>query len=593
MSTRTAEKSKSKPLSPADKIARSLLSDADLAALESAAAAETNTIKKTWKQVLVKRQYNLRATMERLNKSRTDGFDREVADLDEKGFDGPGGGRMSTVMPPVEYRGTTVQVAGMYPWIVGAKAPLLGTALGRHLRTGAAVGFDPLYAWKMKAISAPSCFICALNAFGKSTLLRRICLGDIGRGTHVIAPGDVKPDLRALAEAVGGQVSEVGYGTGSINPLDRGPIGDAIEQLPVGSLERQRAEFALHARQLNMVCALLEIVRRGPLKDFEETMLASAIRLLYGPDSVFSNDNPARVEDLIEVISFAPAELMDDAVADDANEYRAQIKPLLRSMRALVKGRFGETFNQHSSVRIDITKPMIDLDMSSVPPGDELMRAAVLLAGWNEAFAAVEAAHILADADLGPNRAFHIVMDEFWQVLACGPMMVARVDAVQRLQRAIGVAMTTVTHSIAELEKAGGLGLIERSRARIIGPVPEAEVDRLSKFMKFSETERAMLTGWANDGTTAVDEKKAIRQARRKAAVNITANSMDSANETVQETKRTAAGVGHFLLKLGEGASPGTPFKVWVPPVEAASGIHDTDARLRSADEDRGKEFAA
>ncbi|MGW4482099.1 ATP-binding protein [Rhodococcus triatomae] len=592
MSTRTAEKPKSKPHTPADKIERSLLSADDLAALESAVAAETNSVKKFWKQMLVKRQYNLRATVERLNKSRSDGFDREVAELAERGFTGPGGGRMSTVMPPVEYRGTTVQVAGMYPWIVGAKAPLLGEPLGRHLRTGAAVGFDPLYAWKMKAISAPSCFICALNAFGKSTLLRRICLGDIARGTHVIAPGDVKPDLRALAEAVGGQVSEVGYGAGSINPLDRGPIGDAIEQLAAGSLERQRAEFALHARQLNMVCALLEIVRRGPLQDFEETMLASAIRLLYGSDSIFDTDNPARVQDLIEVISFAPVELMDDAVADDPDEYRAQIKPLLRSMRALVKGRFGETFNQHSSVRIDITKPMIDLDMSSVPPGDELMRAAVLLAGWNEAFAAVEAAHILADADLGPNRAFHIVMDEFWQVLACGPMMVARVDAVQRLQRAIGVAMTTVTHSIAELESAGGLGLIERSRARIIGPVPDAEVDRLSKFMKFSETERAMLTGWANDGTSAVDEKKAIRQARRKAAVNRT-GSTRPVDHAAPETKRTAAGVGHFLLKLGEGAAPGTPFKVWVPPVEAASGIHDTDARLRSADEDRGKDHAA
>ena len=72
---------------------------------------------------------------------------------------------------------------------------------------------------------------------------------------------------------------------------------------------------------------------------------------------------------------------MGDAVADTAEEYRGQIKPLLRSLRALVKGRFGETFNRHSTIRIDVTKPMVDLDMSSVPPGDELMRAAVLLAG--------------------------------------------------------------------------------------------------------------------------------------------------------------------------------------------------------------------
>jgi len=575
-------------IAEAEKIAKTLLSDEDLSALEDQAAAATG-IKKAWKRALVQRQYNRRARVAQLTRTSSDPFDRDVADLTARGFDGPGGGRMSTIMPPVEYRGTSVQVAGIYPWIVGAKAPLLGTPLGRHLTTGAAVGFDPLYAWKMKAITAPSCFICALNGFGKSTLLRRIALGDIARGTLVLVPGDVKPDLRVLAEQVGGQVSEVGYGTGAINPLDRGPIGDAIEQLPEGSLERERAEFALHARQLNMICALLEIVRRGPLKDFEETLLASAIRLLYAPGSGFDNAYAARIEDLLALISSGPEELMADAVADSDEEYRGQIKPLLRSLRALVKGRFGETFNRHSTVRIDITKPMVDLDMSSVPPGDELMRAAVLLAGWNEAFAAVEAAHILADNSVpgAKSIAAHIILDEVWQVIQTGSSAVARLDAVQRLQRSMGVAMTLVTHSLADFEKVGALGMIERSRARIIGPVPEAELDRLAHFMKFSRAERAMVTGWANDSTSSVEERKALRQARRR-MLRGEAEAAEAA-----EITRTAAGVGHFLLKLGEGATPGTPFKVWVPQAEKDSGIHDTDARLRAADEDRGKGFAA
>ncbi len=73
-----------------------------------------------------------------------------------------------------------------------------------------------------------------------------------------------------------------------------------------------------------------------------------------------------------------------------------------------------------------------------------------------------------------------------------------------------------------------------------------------------------------------------MRQARR--------NSAGDNGTGAVESKRTAAGVGHFLLKLGEGATPGTPFKVWVPPqAEKDSGIHDTDARLRAADEDRAK----
>jgi len=183
-------------------------------------------------------------------------------------------------------------------------------------------------------------------------------------------------------------------------------------------------------------------------------------------------------------------------------------------------------------------------------------------------------------------------MDEVWQVVSIAEnALVKRMDAVQRLQRSMGVAMTMVTHSIADFEQAGALGMIERSRARIIGPVPEAEIDRLGQFMKFSQAERDMVTGWATDGTSSVDEKKAVRQARRKASVNTGPATVGE--NPAPERRRTAAGVGHFLLKLGEGATPGTPFKVWVPPAEEAAGIHDTDARLRSADEDRGKGAAA
>ncbi len=485
---------------------------------------------------------------------------------DGRGVPGKGGGRMATVMPPVEYRATTDQVAGLFPWIVGASAPVLGTPLGHHQITGAPVAFDPLSAKRAGKISAPSCFICALNGFGKSTLLRRIALGDIAAGVRVIWPGDVKPDGRVLTEKVGGQVLEVGYGVGRINPLDPGPIGAAIEQLADPLLKRS-TEFALWQRQLNLVAALMEIVRRGPLKDFEETLLASAIRLLYTPRSQggagFDRHNPAILADLIDLIVTGHKELKADAVADSDEEYREQTKALRRSLRALIKGRFGEVFNGRNTVRMDVSTPSICLDMSSVPPGDELMRGAVLLAGWSEAFATVEAAHVLADAGLGPNLAFHIVMDELWQVLNCGPMMVGRIDAAQRLQRTIGVAMTMVTHSVADLKAAGALGFLEKSRVRMIGPVPHAEIERLSEVISFSEREKEMVTSWSDtaDLSTVLDQRRG-----RGASAPL------------------AAGTGHFLLKLGEGRRPGTPFKVWVPEAERAAGIHETDARLKAAD---------
>ncbi|MCW4356158.1 ATP-binding protein [Hoyosella sp. YIM 151337] len=576
--------------SPASTIA--FLSDADLKALE-ARAHEATGLKKQWLELQVLRQHRRRAMAARLEKSRADTSDRDIRALDERGFAGPGGGRQATVVPPVEYRGTTVQVAGLFPWSVGADSPILGTPLGHHLATGAPVCFDPLNAWKLKAMTAPSCFIIALNGFGKSTLLRRITLGDIAAGVRVIWPGDVKPDGKVLTEKVGGEVLPVGYGIGSINPLAPGPIGEALvklrQSLPQLSaqdraqrqLRIRQTEFALAARQVNVVAGLLEIVRRRPLEDYEQTLLASAIRLLYTAAADggqgFAPDRPAVVSDLIELVTTGHDELLADAVADTAEEYRAQVKPLLRSLRALVKGRFGEVFNGTDTVRLNVDMPSICLDMSSIPPGDETMRAAALLSGWSEAFATIEAAHVLADCGLGPHLAFHVVMDELWQVIKVGPMMVGRIDAVQRLQRVYGVAITAVTHSIAEMEEAGALGFVERSRARIIGPVPRGEVERLAKVLSFSGREKEMVIGWSDeaDQNRLVDQKAAKRQH----------------NDSDGAAKITAAGTGHFLLKLGEGRRPGIPFKTWMTPSERASGIHDTDVRLNAANKE--KEHAA
>ena len=87
-------------MSQAEKISRTLLSVEELAALQ-ADVDSARGVKKAWKSSLLKRQYSRRATVERLTKTSTDGFDREVADLDARGFEGVAGGRMSTVMPPV------------------------------------------------------------------------------------------------------------------------------------------------------------------------------------------------------------------------------------------------------------------------------------------------------------------------------------------------------------------------------------------------------------------------------------------------------------------------------------------------------------
>ena len=50
-----------------------------------------------------------------------------------RGWVGRGGGAAVVVSPAPEWRGTTVQVCGLWPYGVGTGAPMIGVPLGRHL----------------------------------------------------------------------------------------------------------------------------------------------------------------------------------------------------------------------------------------------------------------------------------------------------------------------------------------------------------------------------------------------------------------------------------------------------------------------------
>lgn len=203
------------------------------------------------------------------------------------GVEGPAGGKERCVAAPPEYRATTAQVAGLWPWAVGAGAPVIGTPLGRHLQTGESVCFDPMN-WFTRGnfITAPSLFVLGLNGFGKSSLVRRIVLGGIAQGITPLVLADVKPDYRDTIEMCGGQVIDLGYGHGCINPLDAGLMGVAVQRLEAaGYFEHaQGLRAELRARQTNLIGGLIELVRGERIHDFEDTLISTGLQLLFTPE---------------------------------------------------------------------------------------------------------------------------------------------------------------------------------------------------------------------------------------------------------------------------------------------------------------------
>ncbi|MGW2663609.1 hypothetical protein ACWCW7_21825 [Nocardia tengchongensis] len=544
-----------------------LLDDTMRAKLE-VTAREGNGIKAAWATFRLHtddlRRRNFAARAERIEYGSFDEFDRTTAQLTDRGYIGAGGGRMNVIGRPVEYRATTAQVAGLWPWSVGAGAPLIGTPLGSHLHTGAPVCFDPMN-WFMRGsfITAPSLFVLGLNGFGKSSLVRRIVLGGVAQGITPLILADVKPDYRKLVELVGGQVIDLGYGHGKLNPLAAGVLGSIVPMLDDFPELQTQVMQEMRARQVTLVAGLVELVRGERVRDFEETLISTSLRILYRDGSLFTPENPPIMEDLLDVVVAGGDELRLDAGADDTEEYAEAIKELRRSLRALTQGPFGAIFNGRTTTPIDTTATAVCIDVSHIPTGDKKLKAAVMLACWADGFASVEAAHVLADADLGPQRYFQVVMDELWQVLGLGDFMVDRVDELTRLQRGIATSLIMISHTIKDLQALGSeaaiakaLGFLERARAKIFGALPAEEIARLDSTVPFTAAEEDMVTSWSAPQALTGEALKPGQQ------------------------RPPAPGTGKFLLKIGEDRRPGIPFQMEFTPSERESGIHDTNQRF-------------
>ena len=477
-----------------------------------------------------------------------------------RGFRGPGRGRVSYVEAPPEWRGTTVQVCGLFPFAVGGGSPTIGVPLGRNLLTGATVCCDPL-SWFQRArlILNPSMFVLGLPALGKSTLVRRMVIGLAGSGTVPLILGDLKPDYVDTVVALGGQVIRLGRGLGALNVLDVGALDAAADQLAAAGLTGPAGAVRgeAHGRRCLMVEALITLVRGTAPSDTERTVLSAALRVLSDRHQAAvradSATPPPLLPDLVDVLEQAPdAVRLPTLDRGQVGAYRQVVDPLQRSLLSLVSGPLGSVFARPTTVRLRLDATAVCVDVSGVSANDTALQAAVLLACWSEGFGAVEAANALADAGLAPQRRFFIVLDELWRVLRSGEGMVDKVDELTRLNRNSGVGQAMVTHSMADLralrnpqDRDKAKGFIERAGLVVCGGLPAQEVDELSEIVAFSRAERRQVSSWS------------------------TPPGWDIAS--------LPPGVGKFLIKSGQ--RPGIPVHVDLTRAELDAAVHDTNKR--------------
>lgn len=472
-----------------------------------------------------------------------------------RGFYGPGGGRSTVVQHPPEWRGSTLQTCGLWPFSVGAGTPMVGVPLGSHLNTGASLCCDPI-SWftRAKLISNPSVFVLGKPGLGKSTILRRWCLGYKYMGINTMFLGDVKGEHDDIVTALGGQVIKIGPGCGSINVLDPGGALAALDSL--SGEYRESVHTIIQTRRNNMVKALITISRQSPPTERERTILDRAIRVL---DDKFGTKPPV-LADLLQVVREAPEPVRRVALdRGDDTRYRDITENLESSLIELSGGMMGSLFGRQTSERLDPSKP-VDFDISSINEADQDVRAAALMACWDAGFCTVDVSHILFEAGQDTRRIFFLVLDELWSALRSGSGMVERVDQVTRLNRQWGIGQALISHTMSDLlslpapeDREKARGFVERSGMVLCGGLPKKEMPLLNSAITMSDTEEGLLMSWQDPPSW----------------------------DAKQRRNTEPPGRGKFLVKVG--GQPGIPFHLDLTRAEMS--VNDTNKMWHKQEE--------
>jgi hypothetical protein len=409
----------------------------------------------------------------------------------------PGGGRAAHVTAAPEYQATTTQACGLYPYLAGSGTPTAGTPVGRHQLSGEITCLDPLSWLRRGLVTNPGEFVLGQPGTGKSTLVKRQITGAVAAGTRVLVLGDTKPEYTLLASYLGGQVIRIGHGLDTVNPLDSGPLGQALRRMsgPAASALRQE----VRARRLTLLMALCTLVREAPVGNAEEVILGRAIDLL---DERSSAAQPS-VGDVLAVLAQGPDILRSAARADTDAAYRDRTDGLVFTMEALCTGTLAGMFDGQTSRPLDLDAPVVSMDISRVGAAGDKLLAAAMLCTWAHGYAITDAAASLAIEQGRRPQPCLAVLDELWRALRA-PGLVEYADSLTRLNRAKGMASIMVTHSLGDLDalpteedRAKARGLAERCAITVLAGLPRRELDRVSGITPLTGPERDLIASWS------------------------------------------------------------------------------------------------
>jgi hypothetical protein len=361
------------------------------------------------------------------------------------------------------------------------------------------VCLDPLAWLRAGLVTNPGMFVLGQPGTGKSTLVKRLVTGAVATGSVALILGDTKPDYAMLTRHLDGQVIRIGRGLDRINPLDAGPLGQALRRMSGADADVLRWE--VRSRRLSLLMALCTLVREGQVTNAEEVILGRAIDLVDGRLA------PARepaVPDVLAVIEQGPDTLRAAARCATVEQYQRRVSDLVFTLDLLCTGSLAGVFDGPTTRPLDLEAPAVSVDISRVgAAGDKLLTAAMLCT-WAYGFGMADAAAALAELGIAPRRSYVAVIDELWRALRGAPGLVEYADSLTRLNRAKGMASIMITHSLADLDalateedRAKARGFADRCAITVLAGLPPRELARVHQITPLTEPEQELVTSWS------------------------------------------------------------------------------------------------
>lgn len=387
---------------------------------------------------------------------------------------------------------TTRHLGGAYPMLVGSSPIERGVVIGSDL-LGGPFAYDPFELYRRGVLSNPNMIVFGQIGRGKSAFIKTYLWRQavFGRRAWVVDP---KGEYGPLARCWGVQpVALAPRGSVRLNPLD------ATDD---------------DAAQIELLATLAGSALRRDVFPRERTALELALTAARCEASVVTL--PLVVQRMLD-----PASGVETRVRTDRASLIEDGRDVALELRRLVHGDLRGMFDGPTTPGIDLSGPLVVLDLSALYNSAALGILMVCATAWLQSAAAggprpatgksngtgapVGATGFSTRANgfsaAAPQAHTLLVVDEAWAILS--QLAVARwLQSSWKLSRARGIANMAVLHRISDLSAVGAegseqvslaQGLLADSETRVIYAQPPGEAERAADLLALTPTESELL----------------------------------------------------------------------------------------------------